>query len=101
MSRGGLVNKHIATVLVFGGLLAIGLAFQNFTRYTVRPGDTVSSIAKRFGITEAALIKASKLNSAKDLKVGQTLTIASKPLVIPDKKTGKDDKGGKDTRGRP
>ncbi|MBX3017241.1 MAG: LysM peptidoglycan-binding domain-containing protein [Bdellovibrionaceae bacterium] len=95
------MNKHIATVLVFGGLLAIGLAFQNFTTYRVRQGDTLSSIAKRFGTTEAALIKASNLQNPMKLEVGQKLTIASKPLVIPDKKKGKDDKGGKDTRGRP
>ncbi len=43
--------------------------------YTVRPGDTVSGIALRYGITSWALIQANNLASANLIYVGQQLII--------------------------
>ncbi len=43
--------------------------------YVVKPGDTVYRIAAKFGISAAALMSANGLQSPRDLRVGQTLTI--------------------------
>lgn len=43
--------------------------------YTVRSGDTLSAIAVRFGTTQAAIAKASRLRSVNSLQVGQRLSI--------------------------
>jgi murein DD-endopeptidase MepM/ murein hydrolase activator NlpD len=43
--------------------------------YAVKSGDTVSSIAKTFGVSVDTIIWANKLKSAKNIKVGQRLKI--------------------------
>jgi LysM repeat protein len=43
--------------------------------YTVRSGDTLSAIAVRFGTTQAAIMKASRLRNAHLVYVGQRLSI--------------------------
>jgi murein DD-endopeptidase MepM/ murein hydrolase activator NlpD len=44
--------------------------------YEVRPGDTLTSVAKRFDVTVATIVKSNKLPSANaGLKVGQRLVI--------------------------
>jgi lysozyme len=43
--------------------------------YTVQAGDSLSAIAVRFGVTQAALLAANKLTDANSIIVGQTLTI--------------------------
>jgi len=43
--------------------------------YTVQTGDTLSSIARRHGLTPSALIKLNKLKNPSKLLVGQTLKI--------------------------
>ena len=60
--------------------------------YVVQPGDTLGSIAARYGISLEALMQANRLSDANVLEVGVTLTIpapdpgASGPLfkIIPD-----------------
>ncbi len=44
-------------------------------RYTVQPGDTLSSIAQRFGITVEALVLANGLSDPNYIFVGQVLVI--------------------------
>ncbi|MFA7309594.1 MAG: LysM domain-containing protein, partial [Candidatus Paceibacterota bacterium] len=43
--------------------------------YVVRPGDTLSSIAKLFKVSPNTILWANDLSSASSLKVGDTLTI--------------------------
>ncbi len=49
--------------------------------YTVRSGDTISSISRRFGVSQEALKLANDLRSAA-IRVGQTLTIPSGADVV-------------------
>jgi membrane-bound lytic murein transglycosylase D len=43
--------------------------------YTVRAGDTVSSIARRFAVSEAAIMRLNNLNSNARINVGQALQL--------------------------
>jgi LysM repeat protein len=45
------------------------------TRYTVRVGDTLSGIARRFGVTVAALARANQLTNINRIYAGQVLII--------------------------
>lgn len=45
------------------------------TTYVVRPGDTLSSIATRFGLTTQQLMTSNRLASADRISVGQTLRL--------------------------
>ncbi len=45
------------------------------TEYTVRRGDTLSSIAQRYGVTTAVLIRANNITNSDYLYVGQVLKI--------------------------
>lgn len=49
---------------------------QQTTLHTVRPGDTVSSIAKKYGISSRQLMSLNKLKKSR-LKNGQVLTVTS------------------------
>lgn len=61
------------------------------TTYTVRPGDTLSVIARRHGVSLAALAQANNLTNPNALRIGQVLTIptaagsssAAAPAVSP------------------
>lgn len=44
-------------------------------RYVVREGDTVSALAARFGVAEAALLRANAIDDPDSLQVGQALLI--------------------------
>lgn len=44
--------------------------------WTVRPGDTVSNIADRFGLTVDDIVAANRLNNPNDIAVGQTLLLS-------------------------
>lgn len=46
----------------------------NFQHYTIIRGDTLSTLARRFGTTVAALQQANQMNSTK-LRIGQTLLV--------------------------
>jgi LysM repeat protein len=43
--------------------------------YVVEPGDTLSSIAAQFGVTEEALVQLNNLADSDDIEVGQVLLI--------------------------
>ena len=43
--------------------------------YVVRPGDTLWSIAQRYGVTPQAILRANNLTSPNNIYVGQTLII--------------------------
>ncbi|RME81081.1 MAG: LysM peptidoglycan-binding domain-containing protein, partial [Caldilineae bacterium] len=43
--------------------------------YVVKPGDTLTSIAARYGVTPQSIVEANKLENPNRLIVGQTLTI--------------------------
>jgi LysM repeat protein len=48
------------------------------TRYTIRSGDTITAIAKKFGVTVAAVLTANNLNAKSIIYAGRTLIIPSK-----------------------
>jgi LysM repeat protein len=48
---------------------------EQHTSYTVRPGDTLAAIALRFGVSEAAIIRANDLSNASLIYVDQRLVI--------------------------
>jgi LysM repeat protein len=50
-------------------------------RYQVQSGDTLTSIARRFGITVAAIVAANTLTDPDTLSLGQTLEIPPPPPV--------------------
>ncbi len=54
------------------------------TYYTVRPGDTLSAIAMRFGVSQAAIVRANNLADPWFIYVGQRLVIPglSKPAAV-------------------
>jgi LysM repeat protein len=51
--------------------------------YTVQWGDTLFSIARRFGTTVDALVALNKLPNASQIRVGQVLRIAGVPVPTP------------------
>ena len=71
---------HPGQVLrVKGGRASAARAATTTRRsYTVRSGDTLSAIAVRFGTTQAAIAKASRLRNPHQLLVGQRLSIPVK-----------------------
>jgi soluble lytic murein transglycosylase-like protein len=66
------VRRLVAVVLA---VAALGAAGQFGTAYTVRKGDTLSSIAARFGTTPAAIAKANALRNPNVVVIGRKLTI--------------------------
>jgi membrane-bound lytic murein transglycosylase D len=54
--------------------------FVHFDFHTVRRGDTLSAISRRFGVRVADLQEANGLRSTR-LRINQTLTIPSRPAV--------------------
>ncbi|HWA51557.1 MAG TPA: M23 family metallopeptidase [Patescibacteria group bacterium] len=53
----------------------ISSAREGIISYTVQDGDTISSIADKFGISGNTIIWQNKLTSADDIKIGDTLQI--------------------------
>src|SRR5262249_14652603 len=49
--------------------------------YQVKRGDTLTSIAKQFGVSISSIVSLNNLPDANDLKEGQTLTIPRIPPV--------------------
>lgn len=52
------------------------LATESAQTYVVKPGDTLSTIASRLGMSVATLCEANGINRKSPIKVGQTLMIA-------------------------
>ncbi|CAM3261294.1 lytic transglycosylase domain-containing protein [Occultella aeris] len=51
--------------------------------HTVRPGETVSGIASRYGTTASAIVSANGLDSRALIRIGQTLTIPGSTQLVP------------------
>ena len=71
-----------------GGAAVVPVAKQS-TRYKVRSGDVLGSIAKRHGVSVASIMRANNIASAHKLKIGQVLKIpagsvsaSSKPAYV-------------------
>ncbi len=62
-----------ATATVLAGLLRATPTPTGI--YTVEPGDTLSTLAREFGITVEELMAANDLENPNDLQEGQTLVI--------------------------
>jgi len=56
-------------------------------RHTVRPGDTLSSVASRYGVSLAALQKANSSVDPNRLKIGQMLTLPAGTTPAPNPPT--------------
>ncbi len=61
--------------LLFTLAIAAGVHAQEAGSYTVQPGDTVSAIAARFGVSVESLLTANAITNPDLLQVGQTLLI--------------------------
>lgn len=57
------------------------------TTYTVRSGDTLSKIAKKFGVTVSQLQKANNLGTSTNIRISQKLKIPAKGASAPAKKS--------------
>jgi LysM repeat protein len=65
------------TVVADASATSISAAAAPNQIYTVRPGDTMSSIARRFGVSASAIVRANGISNADLLYVGQKLAIPS------------------------
>ena len=68
------IGVAVILFLVIGLLVGAGIAFAD-TTYRVQPGDTLTSIAARYGTTVDAIVVANNLPNRSMIYVGQTLTI--------------------------
>jgi LysM repeat protein len=59
-------------------------ATPHMVAYTVKKGDDVYGIARRFGVTPAAIVSANKLTNPSKIKIGQVLKV---PVVGPSSET--------------
>lgn len=66
---------HLIGTALLGGLLQISRAALVYEVYQVRRGDTLESVAKRFGIEVADLKAANKFLETESLKPNQVITI--------------------------
>jgi LysM repeat protein len=64
----------LALLLVAGAIAGAGSAFAD-TTYKVQPGDTLTSIAARYGTTVDAIVSANNLPNRSMIYAGQVLTI--------------------------
>ncbi len=48
---------------------------RSVLKHVIAPGDTIGALAKRYGVTEKAILRANKIKNPKGLQLGQTLTI--------------------------
>lgn len=53
------------------------------TKYTVKPGDTLYSIARKYNVTVAQLVSTNKIKNSNVISIGQVLTIPGKTTTPP------------------
>jgi LysM repeat protein len=75
-----------AAALLIGGAFDVrpSAAQTGGTSYTVQPGDTLGSIAQRYGVTTAALMQENGLSDVNTVWSGQLLTIPAAAGSAPD-----------------
>jgi spore germination protein YaaH len=73
--------KHIVYNISISHWLAIIQYTVAIIQYTVQPGDNVSSIAEKFGVSVDTIRWQNNLASRNSIKVGQTLEILPVPGV--------------------
>lgn len=56
--------------------------------YVVRPGDTLNSIAARFGVSPSALARANRISNPNKIYIGQRLVISGSAAPAPQPKPG-------------
>ncbi|MCP5065750.1 MAG: LysM peptidoglycan-binding domain-containing protein [bacterium] len=61
-----------------GGALSASPKLAHAGVYTVRRGDTLDGIARRFGVTRSTLASINGIRNANQLRIGQSLTIPAK-----------------------
>lgn len=77
------VSGALAVAVFFAFLWAQPLRGQQDGAYTVAPGDTLSAIAARFGVTVDALIAANGIEDPNYIRVGQVLRIPGADGALP------------------
>lgn len=82
----GMISKLKAkgySFVTVSEILKLKQAPTSGTKYTVKAGDTLYSIAKKHGVTVAALAKANNITNYNLIRVGQVLTIPTKTTSPP------------------
>ncbi len=72
-----------ATLALTAVTVAVAAPAHADTLYTVRPGDTVSHIAQRSGVSIAAISRANALANPSWIRAGQVLTIPGSTATTP------------------
>lgn len=70
----------VTTVATIASTTTTTQARRGTVHYTVKSGDTLIAIARRFGVTTDAIVQANKLTDPNHLTLGQRLTIP--PAVV-------------------
>ena len=92
------VIRMAAVLLAVLALVALGAIFAPHAAaapdnssgiYVVRSGDTLNSIAARFGVSPSALIRANGISNPNRIYVGQRLVISGSAAPAPQPKPGK------------
>src|SRR4051794_31352141 len=73
--------RRLTIVLAILGLVVASSA--GASSYTVRRGDTLGGIAKRFGTSVTALVSGTKLKNGDHIEVGQALRVGDTPAAKP------------------
>ena len=78
MAENGLANRnriHVGQVLKLPSSGTVTAQVAARASYTVRAGDTLDAVARRFGVSRKALVSANDLANAHRLQIGQRLVI--------------------------
>lgn len=78
MAENGLANRnriHVGQVLKLPRSGTRTAQAATGSTYTIRAGDTLDAVARRFGVSRKALVSANNLPNAHQLKIGQRLVI--------------------------
>ena len=81
----------LSLILIMGAVLPMSAAGsapdEYMANYTVKTGDTLSSIAAKFGVTVASIVKENGISASDTLLAGQTLYIPGASSVLEDSTT--------------
>lgn len=81
----------LSLILLMGAVLPMSAAGSSpdeyMATYTVKSGDTLSSIAAKYGVTVASIVKENDISASATLFPGQTLNIPGASSVLEDSTT--------------